>query len=140
MGAIVDTGVFIVHERRGFGAKDLHPNLTAYTSENLFALSSVSLAELADGIYRAKTSIQYSRRYSFVEEVALSFPVIPMTRHTAWIAGRIRGEQAKLGNTLPIADSFIAATAIEYDYAIITLNIRDFERIPNLRVIPFTLP
>jgi len=140
MGAIVDTGVFIVHERRGYRAQELQTALTGYDPENRFALSSVTLAELAAGIYRAKTVEQHSLRYTFVEEVSIQFPVASFTQHTAWIAGRLRGEQSKIGNTLPMADSLIAATAIEYDYAVITLNVQDFIRIPGLRVIPFILP
>jgi predicted nucleic acid-binding protein len=59
---------------------------------------------------------------------------------TALIAGRIRGEQGSAGNTLPTADSFIAATALELHCAVITLNVKDFIRIPDLQVIAFLRP
>ncbi len=95
---------------------------------------------MVDGIYRAKTDIQFRERESFVELLLTSYPVVAFTEETARISGRIRGEQAKLGNTLPLGDSMIAAIALEWDYAVLTHNIKDFTRIPNLRVIPFTLP
>ncbi|HEY5330866.1 MAG TPA: PIN domain-containing protein [Acidobacteriaceae bacterium] len=140
MGAVVDTGIFIAHERRGSSALVLRAGLTNISPPESFVVSCISLAELVHGIYRAKTSEQYAKRYTFVREVSSAFPVLSFTEDTAWIAGRIRGEQAKAGNTLPFADSLIAAVAIELDYGVVTLNVRDFVRIPGIRVIPFAMP
>jgi tRNA(fMet)-specific endonuclease VapC len=95
---------------------------------------------LVEGIYRAQTPQESDLRRAFVSDIFLAWPPINFTQETAWLAGRIRGEQGRLGNTLPSADSLIAATALEFDHAIITLNIRDFDRIPGLRVIAFKRP
>jgi tRNA(fMet)-specific endonuclease VapC len=139
MGAVVDTGVFIAHERRDSTAFALRAGLMNISPPEHFVVSCISLAELAHGIYRAQTEEQYAKRYAFVREVSSAFPILPFTEDTAWIAGRIRGEQAKIGNTLPLGDSLVAAVAIELDYSVVTLNIRDFVRIPGVRVIPFVM-
>ena len=55
------------------------------------------------------------------------------------IAGQLRAEQANVGNELPFADSLIAATAMFLQRPLLTMNLRDFERIPGLTVIPFHL-
>ena len=103
-------------------------------------ISSITLAELVRGIHSAKTPEQRVKRLEFVKEVVASFAVTPFTQQTAWIAGKVRGEQAKIGNTLPFQDSLIAASALEFGFSVLTLNLTDFERIPGLRVVSFTQP
>jgi predicted nucleic acid-binding protein len=44
-------------------------------------------------------------------------------------------EQAAQGINLPLADLIIGATAVELGYAVATGNLRDFKRIPGLRVV-----
>jgi len=104
-----------------------------------FEVPATVAAELVHGIFRARTPAQSHDRTAFVEEILYVLPVIPITTATAWIAGRIRGEQARIGNSLPFADSLIAAAALEDDYAVLPANIKDVARILSLRVIPFAL-
>lgn len=51
------------------------------------------------------------------------------------IAGRIDGEQRSRGITIPSMDLLIGATALEISYSVLTANVRDFQRIPGLRVV-----
>lgn len=62
-------------------------------------------------------------------------PVHFVTDATAEIVARIGGEQAARGVNLPLADLVIGATAVELGYAVGTGNMRDFRRIPGLRVV-----
>jgi tRNA(fMet)-specific endonuclease VapC len=64
-----------------------------------------------------------------------SIPVHPATKHTAWLAGQIEGQEAAKGNTLPFNDLLIAAAAIEQGYAVLTGNPRHFQKIPGLKVV-----
>jgi len=139
MGGIIDTSVFAACERKGWNAKRTIAHIFNVVSEPVI-LSSIVATELIEGIYRAHSADSTELRRAFVQDIFRACPPIPFTGDTAWIAGRIRGEQAGVGNKLPIADSFIAATALELDYPIVTLNIRDFNRIPGLHVTPFTRP
>jgi predicted nucleic acid-binding protein len=86
-------------------------------------------------VARANTpEIRRSRR-SFIDELKKHVPVHPVTHSTAQIAGQISGEQASKGITLPADDLLIGASAIEQGYAVATLNVRHFQRIPGLQVV-----
>ena len=56
----------------------------------------------------------------------------PVTDSRAEIAGKISGEQAAKGITLPADDLLIGASAIEQGHAVATLNTRHFRKIPGL--------
>ena len=140
MGIVIDTGVFIAIERSSSNLNALRPILASMDPSDDALISSIALAELVHGIHRAKTPEQRVKRLEFVKEVIASFAVTPFTQQTAWIAGKVRGEQTKIGNTLPFQDSLIAATALEFDFSVLTLNLTDFERIPGIRVVRFTRP
>jgi predicted nucleic acid-binding protein len=98
-------------------------------------LSAVSVAEIGHGIYRANTPELRQRRRAFLDELKATVPVHPVTEVTAEIVARVGGEQAAKGVNLPLADLLIAASAMELGYAVGTSNLRDFGRIPGLRII-----
>ena len=68
------------------------------------AIPAVTVAELVHGIYRAKTVEAAQRRREFIEELLRIIPVHPMTQQTAWLVGRIEGQEAAKGNVLPFND------------------------------------
>jgi tRNA(fMet)-specific endonuclease VapC len=139
MGGVIDTSVFAACERKGWSAKATITHILQ-TFHGSVILSAVVAAERTEGIYRAKSAKESSVRTAFVHDIFQAFPPVPFTRATALIAGQIRGEQGSAGNTLPTADSFIAAAALELNYAVVTPNVRDFMRIPGLQVIAFLRP
>jgi predicted nucleic acid-binding protein len=84
---------------------------------------------------RAKTpEIRIARR-EFINELKKHVPVHPVTDSTAEIAGQISGEQAVKGITLPSDDLLIGASALEQGYAVATMNVRHFGKIPGLQVL-----
>ena len=62
-------------------------------------------------------------------------PIAICSLTVAEIIARIGGEQAAKGINLPLADLIIGASALELGYAVVTSNLRDFKRIPDLTVI-----
>jgi predicted nucleic acid-binding protein len=58
----------------------------------------------------------------------------PVTLQTAYLLGQIEGQEAK-GNVLPFDDLLVAVAAIEQGYAVLTENLRHFERVPGIRVL-----
>ena len=98
-------------------------------------MSAVTLAELVHGVARSKTPERRIRRRAFIDELKKHLPVHPITDATAEIAGTIGGEQAAKGNTIPIDDLLIGSSAVEQGYAVGTLNLRHFEKIPGLAVL-----
>ncbi|MBL8293826.1 MAG: PIN domain-containing protein [Bryobacterales bacterium] len=133
---MLDSSAVITAERKkqpvaGF----IETILAAHGSVDL-SLSPVSVAELVHGIYRAKTSEAAQRRREYIEELVSLVPVHPATNKTAWLVGQIEGEEAAKGNVLPFNDLMIAAAAIEQGYAVLTGNLRHFQKIPGLTVVP----
>jgi predicted nucleic acid-binding protein len=100
-------------------------------------ICSLTVAELAHGIYRAKTPERSRQRRQFLDELRAHVPVHPITEATAEIIAWIGAEQAAKGINLPLADLIIGACALELGYAVGTGNVRDFNRIPGLNVIQF---
>jgi predicted nucleic acid-binding protein len=58
-----------------------------------------------------------------------------LTAEIAELAGRIEGEQASRGVSIAFEDLLIGATALHLGYAVVTLNLRHFQRIPGLSVV-----
>ena len=115
--------------------EDLLTSVAQSFGEVEIAISAVTLAELVHGVARANsTEIRVARR-AFIDDLKQHVPVHPVTDITAEIAGQISGDQAARGITLPADDLLIGASAVEQGYAVATLNIRHFQKIPGLQVL-----
>lgn len=134
LGLILDSSVIIEAERKGHSVEQLLEHLKERFGEVEIALCPVTVAELVHGVYRANTPPIRERRRAFIDELKRHVPVHPVTEETAEIVGQISGEQAAKGIRLPFDDLAIGATALEQSYAVATLNVRHFERIPGLVV------
>jgi tRNA(fMet)-specific endonuclease VapC len=135
MGLILDSSVVIAAERRGETVGKLIEQIIAETDDQEAALSAIGLTELVHGIYRARTEEIRVRRESFVNELLEVLTVYPYTKDTAMLAGKLDGEQQALGIVIPFADLLIGVTALTIGYSVLTVNPRDFRRIPGLSVV-----
>jgi tRNA(fMet)-specific endonuclease VapC len=90
---------------------------------------------LVHGIFRASTQAASERRRVYIEELVSLIPVHPIGKQTGWLVGEIQGQKAAKGNVLPFSDLMIAATAVEQGYAVLTCNVRHFQKIPGLQVL-----
>ena len=134
LGLILDSSVIIEAERKGHSVEQLLEHVKELFGEVEIALCPVTVAELVHGVYRANTTQIRERRRAFIDELKRHVPVHPVTEETAEIVGQISGEQAAKGIRLPFDDLAIGAAALEQSYAVATLNVRHFERIPGLVV------
>lgn len=107
------------------------------TGDQDAALSAVGLTELIHGLYRAKTPAIRLRREAFLNELLADLTVYPYTKETAMVAGKLDGEQQSKGVVIPFGDLLIGATALLLGYSVLTINLRDFRRIPGLNVVQF---
>ncbi len=130
MGIVVDTGVFILWERRD-------PSVETWLAEidRPTYVSVVSASELLVGVHRADSAIRQDSRSRFVEAILLQFPILGIELQTARIHAAIAAELAKSGGTIGYQDLWIAATALRFGYAVMTTNAREFSRIQNLEVL-----
>ena len=135
LGRALDSSVLIEAERRNRTAAQVIEDVVGKVGTVPVILSSMTVAEVGHGIYRANTPEIRARRRAFLDELKATIPIHSITETTAEIIARVGGEQAAKGINLPLADLIIGACALELGYAIGTDNNRDFARIPDLKVI-----
>ncbi|HTR38396.1 MAG TPA: PIN domain-containing protein [Bryobacteraceae bacterium] len=134
MGLILDTSVIVRAERRGHSVADILSQILAKHGETEIGISVVTIAELMHGVQRSKLEAQRQRSQTFVEDVLAAITAYPVTAEIAQRVGVISGQQAERGVTLPFEDLLIGATALQLGFELLTHNVRDFERIPDLVV------
>ena len=137
MGLILDSSAVIGAERRGDTVEQLIEQIVKATGDQEAALSAIGLTELIHGVYRATTAAVRHRRETFLNDLLAALTVYPYTKETAQLAGKIDGEQQSKGVVIPFGDLLIGATALSLGYSLLTVNLRDFRRIPGLSVMQF---
>jgi tRNA(fMet)-specific endonuclease VapC len=135
LGLVLDSSVLVAAERKKLTTPEVIRKVREAAGDVTIVISSLTVAELAHGIYRADSPERARMRRQFLDEMKAHVPVHPVTESTAEIIGRIGAEQAAKGINLPLADLIIGACALELGYAVGTSNIRDFNRIPGLSII-----
>lgn len=136
MGLILDSSVIIAAERRGENVERLIERIVSATGDQEAALSAIGLTELIHGLYRAKTPAMRLQRQSFLDELLADLTVYPYTKETAMLAGKLDGEQQSKGVVIPFGDLLIGATALSLGFSVLTANLRHFQKIPGLTVVP----
>jgi predicted nucleic acid-binding protein len=136
LGLVLDSSVLIAAERKKLTTAEAIRKVRQSAGDVTIVICPLTVAELAHGIYRADTPERSRMRRQFLDELKAHVPVHPITESTGEIIARIGAEQAAKGIVLPIADLIIGACALELGYAVGTVNLRDFERIPDLTVVP----
>ena len=98
---------------------------------DFLSMSSVTLGEL---IYGAERSAQVTRNLHDIDGLAARMDVLPFDYHAATHFGQVRAELAKKGNPIGPYDSMIAGHARALGLILVTNNMREFKRVPGLRV------
>jgi len=95
------------------------------------SMSSVTLGEL---IYGAERSARVTRNLQDIDGLAARMDVIPFDYRAATHFGQIRAELSKKGKPIGPYDSMIAGHARALGLILVTNNMREFKRVPGLRV------
>ena len=127
MAVLIDTDVLVAYERAGRSVEDLLAD-----QERL--LSVITVSELLHGVHRASGG-ERIRRAAFVEHVIGTIDAVPISKMTARVHAQLGASLVASGLAIGTHDLWIAATAIVHDFAVATLNARDFSRVPGLRVL-----
>lgn len=90
-----------------------------------------ALAKFWEALERSRHPPRDIERVHIVLESAAS---APFTLAHAARAGRILGRAAREDAPMDPFDAMVAAIAVEEDEALVTRNVRDFERVPDLRL------
>ena len=137
MGLILDSSVVIASERQGYNAHQTLAEISRRAPGEDLALSVVTLTELAHGVLRANTQLRKEMRLQLINELIQTLPVPPVSVAIALRAGQIDGENTAKGIRLALSDLYIGVTALELGYKVATSNLRHFQMIPGLGIIPF---
>lgn len=101
------------------------------THSGRMSISSVTLGEL---IYGAEKSGQTERNLADIEGLTARLEVLPFGELAATHFGQLRAELSKIGKMIGPYDQMIAGHARSLGLILVTNNIREFERVPGLRL------
>lgn len=99
------------------------------------AISSVTLSELQYGI--AKSTMP-ERNQAALDAFLLPLEILPFDDDAARIYGTLRAFLEKKGQPIGSMDMLIAAHALSLDMTLVTNNLREFQRVPKLRLEDWT--
>jgi hypothetical protein len=122
--AIADTSVFI--------ARETGRPLGSLPDE--IAISVVTAAELELGVLRATDPQTRAIRLRTLSRVRSEYPLLNIDETTASCFARIADEELRAGRKLRRHDAWIAATALQYDAAVVTQD-DDFSTFNSVNVI-----
>ena len=121
---LIDTDVLIDYTR---GVADAAAFLSARRMAGELRTSIVSAMELVRGCLNGV-------ELRMVQRLLAAMVIVPINEAVSQRAYNLVGTYA-LSHALDIPDALIAATALEHELTVFTVNIRDFRMIPALDVI-----
>jgi tRNA(fMet)-specific endonuclease VapC len=127
MTYLVDTD-YIADYLKGYKAATTLLNLLLPQG---ISISIITFAEACEGIYYGQNRAQHEQGF---RQLVKTIPVVSITRSVALHFARIRGELRAKGLLIPDPDLYIAATALQHNLTLVTRNVKDYERIPNLKL------
>ena len=134
MGIVIDSSVFIEHERHDIDIG----SLTAGREHEKFYISVITASELLHGLHRAVSERIRARREWFIGFILEKWPVLPIDFATAQVHARIWAELDSRGKLIGPHDLWIAASCLANGHTITTSNVREFRRVPGLSVEEWT--
>ena len=145
MGTVLDTTVFIELERamRGLPAAramtEVSRRLESQVGESEdVGIAAITASELLHGVHRA-TEEHRVRREAFVEAVLAAFPTLSFDLLVARAHARLWAGLTSGGTEVGAHDRLVAATAMAAGWRVGTANVRHFDRIPGLSVVPIQM-
>lgn len=94
-------------------------------------ISSITAAELAYGV--SKSSHASKNRHA-LEQFLAPLEVAAFDQAAAWSYGRLRGQLEAKRAQIGSMDMLIAAHALSLGVRLVSNNLREFRRVPNLRL------
>jgi tRNA(fMet)-specific endonuclease VapC len=99
--------------------------------EGQLGISTITLMEL---IYGAEKSAAPEKNLAVVEGFAARLEIFAFDNEAAAHTAMIRSELAKAGTPIGPYDQMIAGHARSRGFIVVTNNVREFDRVPGLRV------
>lgn len=99
-------------------------------------ISSVTLAELRYGVAK---SAHREKNAKALDEFIIPLEVVSYDEAAAHAYGTIRAALEKAGTPIGAMDMLIAAHAVSLGIPLVTNNTREFQRVPSLKIIDWTV-
>ena len=99
------------------------------TNASRMAISSITLSEL---IYGAEKSLNVNRNLEAIEEFVSHLDVLPYDAKASQHYGQIKATLERKGEIIGENDIHIAAHAISQGLILVSNNLKEFNRVPNL--------
>ena len=94
-------------------------------------ISSITVAELEFGVQKSQFP---QKNQQALEQFLIPLNIINFNRAAAIIYGDIRATLEKQGTPIGSLDTLIAAHALSLEITLITNNVKEFKRVPNLKL------
>ncbi|EKU98064.1 putative nucleic acid-binding protein [Leptolyngbya sp. PCC 7375] len=125
---VLDTNTLIYYFK---GQGNVAQNL-ALVSEREVVIPSIVLFELYVGVAKSNSP---TKRLQQLNTFSARVSLLPFNQSTAIVSAKIRAYLEKQGQTIGPLDVLIAGTALSCEAKLVTHNVREFSRVPNLEVI-----
>ncbi len=106
-------------------------------SEGEIGIPAIVSHELYCGAYRSQ---KVSFNLETIRLILRDFVVLPFDEEDSRQAGEVRAELKKSGSPIGPYDVLIAGQARARDLILVSNNVRDFERVPDLQLEDWTVP
>ncbi len=124
---ILDTNT-LIYFFKGLG--NVAENLLAVSPQEI-GVPAIVLFELEYGI---KKSTSPNKRIKQLDEICSLITVLSFTAMEAKLAAGIRAHLEKKGLPIGHYDNLIAATTLSHQGTLITNNVKEFKRVPQLKI------
>lgn len=94
-------------------------------------ISSITIAELE---YGASKSQALEKNRAALQQFLMPFEILEFDQQDAQVYGKIRAYLEKKGEMIGSLDALIAAQAISKDVTLVSNNVKEFIRVPNLKL------
>jgi len=136
VGFLIDTSLWIAIERGQIGAADIQ----AITGQEPIFVSPVNLAEIRFGIGLMSDAKQRHRAMAMLRRMRRK-PLLRIAGETAEIFGELAAKltQTGRGPDFRVQDLWLAAQAVQRELTLLTANAKDFQDIPQLKLVVVSL-
>ncbi|MFO7773082.1 MAG: type II toxin-antitoxin system VapC family toxin [Dehalococcoidia bacterium] len=128
MKYLIDTD-WIIHALHG--EKRVMRKLLELKGDGL-AISIISVAELYEGVYRSPDSTSDEK---VLGDFMSGVSVLAISGQICKTFGKERARLRKEGKLIGDFDLLIASTCVHHELTLLTDNIREFERVENLKIL-----
>jgi tRNA(fMet)-specific endonuclease VapC len=126
-----DTCIYLMTDRVPQRRERILAHLESLRPETLVYLSSITVMELSYGAHKSRWS---KANLELLERFLLDFTIAGFDEPAAHRGGALRAVLEKKGKPIGPLDTLIAAHALSLGATLVTNNVREFARVPELHV------